>query len=83
VLDAINAAFGCVTANFWLITFSDVTGSNGNCDVRFCAEADIGRRQEFVRLRATSGHCAVSLDQLVSEPEQLRWNCDAECFGSF
>jgi hypothetical protein len=49
----------------------------------FAPEADIGRRQEFVRLRATSGHCAVSLDQLVSEPEQLRWNCDAECFGSF
>jgi hypothetical protein len=79
VLDAINASVWRRDRKF----LSDVTGSNGNCDVRFCAEADIGRRQEFVRLRASSGHCAVSLDQLVSEPEQLRWNCDAECFGSF
>ena len=79
MLDAINASVWRRDRKF----LSDVTGSNGNCDVRFCAEADIGRRQEFVRLRATSGHCAVSLDQLVSEPEQLRWNCDTECFGSF
>jgi hypothetical protein len=32
---------------------------------------------------AKSRYCAVSFDQLVGEPEQLRWDCDAECFSRF
>ena len=34
VLDAINASVWRCDRKFLLITFSDVTGSNGNCDVR-------------------------------------------------
>jgi hypothetical protein len=34
-------------------------------------------------LCAKSRYCAVSFDQLVGEPEQLRWDCDAECFSRF
>src|SRR5262249_17463043 len=50
--------------------------------VRFAPESGLLQCNSLCPLWARSGHRR-SLDQLVGEPEQLRWHCNTECFGCF